>query len=301
MQFLAICVKEAALAVPTFAPLLLTPTPSPSPPEFLSTFHLHLIEFPLQTLARSAQIKSNLWARNGHSMIDQHWNYSEPPFCRLLRDADLTAVQLGALAFIPDSKMCYFVNLVLHRFGAFTYFDLENAVLYDTPAYYRELTQNFFPPQHPPPPLPTLDSDDDAPSAFSPPPMLPTPPLFTTAGKDSDSENMRMVEEMLYLLTLLVTELPRPPTSRPAPPKSPPVAVLKKLRREIVHRLATGPSTHSSLNDVHLMLSVSENSALAEKVSAPAQCHDAALCSCVAAHCSHICVAALCSHMFVAT
>jgi hypothetical protein len=282
-QFLAFCIREAALALPSFAPLLTPPnqnssstapttTAAASNQSFFSTFHLHLVEFPLMTLARSSQVKTAQWSRNGSNMLDQHWNYSEPPFCRLMRDSDLLTVAFGALSFIPDNKMCYFLNLVLHRFGMFTFYDLENAALHDPKSYCSELDLKFFAPlARPAPAEDNADDDDDDLSDdddgfpmkdMHAPYLLPTPPKFTTAV--TDKENVLMMEEMLYFLILLVTELPHPSiqASQPTSP-APPDHILKKLRREIVHRLASGPCTHSSLNEVHSMLSIYENGALA--------------------------------------
>lgn len=60
-----------------------------------------LAEFPLAVLARAAQIRAGLWKRNGPAIVDQVLNYSEPPFCRSLRDADLTLLQFALIGCQP--------------------------------------------------------------------------------------------------------------------------------------------------------------------------------------------------------
>ena len=91
-----------------------------------------LVEFPLAVLARAAQIRAGLWKRNGPAIVDQVLNYSESPFCRSLRDADLTLLQFALIACQPvassdqsdtsvpgplDSGVdcAYLVNLITNR------------------------------------------------------------------------------------------------------------------------------------------------------------------------------------------
>jgi hypothetical protein len=62
-----------------------------------------LVEFPLAVLARAAQIRAGLWKRNGPAIVDQVLNYSEPPFCRSLRDADLTLLQFALIGCQPNA------------------------------------------------------------------------------------------------------------------------------------------------------------------------------------------------------
>ena len=46
---------------------------------------------------RAAQIRAGIWRRNGPGMNDQVLNYSEPPFCRGLADADMLLLQFSLL------------------------------------------------------------------------------------------------------------------------------------------------------------------------------------------------------------
>ncbi|CAN0188636.1 unnamed protein product, partial [Discosporangium mesarthrocarpum] len=60
-----------------------------------------------------------------------------------------------------------------------------------------------------------------------------------------------MAEECILLLILLVTEMPFAPDDMPEPhfPRAGEARVTRQLRRELVHRLAPGPCTHSELQD----------------------------------------------------
>jgi hypothetical protein len=53
-----------------------------------------LLDFPLNCLMASAQIRAKLWVRNGTAMLDQNLNYSEYPFCNFFRDMDILLVQV---------------------------------------------------------------------------------------------------------------------------------------------------------------------------------------------------------------
>ena len=49
------------------------------------------------TCCRAAQIRAGIWRRNGPGMSDQVLNYSEPPFCRPLADADVLMLQFALI------------------------------------------------------------------------------------------------------------------------------------------------------------------------------------------------------------
>lgn len=100
------------------------------------------MEFPAIVLSRAAQIRAGIWRRNGPGMSDQVLNYSEPPFCRPLADADMLLLQfalichssqtLGGVPVTHNSAdvgqgvsglafggmgTSRLVNLLIHRFG----------------------------------------------------------------------------------------------------------------------------------------------------------------------------------------
>ena len=55
---------------------------------------IQLVDYPLQIIAWECQVRAGMWRRNGHAMIDQIMNYSEPPFCRIFKDLDVLLVQV---------------------------------------------------------------------------------------------------------------------------------------------------------------------------------------------------------------
>jgi len=121
-----------------------------------------LLEFPVLVLSRAAQIRANLWRRNGPGMQDQVLNYVEPPFCRALRDADLLLVQYAVLGYRPnmhkdsnnssnnneenkESVGCaYVTNLLLHRFGVFAFAGFQSAPSKHLGRYGAELEANYY-------------------------------------------------------------------------------------------------------------------------------------------------------------
>jgi ATP-dependent Clp protease adapter protein ClpS len=66
-----------------------------------------LIDYPLQTIVWECQIRADMWRRNGHSMLDQILNYSEPPFCRIFKDLDILLIQ------VFEFCIAYFLESVL--------------------------------------------------------------------------------------------------------------------------------------------------------------------------------------------
>ena len=93
----------------------------------------------MKVLSRAAQIRAGVWRRNGPGMSDQVLNYSEPPFCRPLADADMLLLQfalichtVGGSAMDPSKAgidpsitglafgragTMRLVNILIHRFG----------------------------------------------------------------------------------------------------------------------------------------------------------------------------------------
>lgn len=53
-----------------------------------------LVDYPMNCLVGSAQIRAKLWVKNGMAMSDQNLNYSEYPFCNFFRDMDILLTQV---------------------------------------------------------------------------------------------------------------------------------------------------------------------------------------------------------------
>lgn len=73
----------------------------------------YITDFPLRCLVLNAQVTVGLWRRNGLSIQGQAIHYATPPFCRVFRDLDLGAVQLGTLLGGNDMVL----NLLVDRFS----------------------------------------------------------------------------------------------------------------------------------------------------------------------------------------
>jgi len=71
-----------------------------------------LVDHPLRALACGAHVASGLWRRNGHAALSAALSYVSPPLCHALRDADVSAVQVGALALGGEAV----ARLCLERF-----------------------------------------------------------------------------------------------------------------------------------------------------------------------------------------
>ena len=132
-----------------------------------------------------------------------------------------------------------FVNLLLHRFGIFSFVGLQQAPDFNKDMYWNEVKQG------------NLCAEKD----------LSLPWSYT--GCTDVSSCLSMLDEFLYTMIILITELPPPPPRN----KSDEVYQAKKrLRREVVHSLVSGPKPHSELAEVHHVLphrdTVSETSAV---------------------------------------
>ena len=131
------------------------------------------------------------------------------------------------------------VNLLLHRFGIFDFAGFAKAPDSDITRYKEEVKIGLYPPE----------KDDEVPWTYSP-------------AKDSTISSLSLLEEVLHLLIILITELP------PPPPKSRDDytnQAKQRLRREVIHRLASGPRTHSELAEVHHVLPQRDNVTLSEE------------------------------------
>jgi hypothetical protein len=209
-----------------------------------------LLEFPTIILSRTAQIRSKLWKRNGQGMLDQVLNYAEPSFCRSLRDADLMLLQFALIGNaslnVKTSQICscsQFISLLMHRFGVFDFAGFE-----ETPVHHATKSG--------------LGNNKDA-----------TEENRTKSGRvenmsqdQTTTENpsltndphhlFSMLDELLQLLIILITELPPPPTYDDSDYLC---QAKRRLRREVVHRLVSGPRAHSDLAEVHHVLPLQDN------------------------------------------
>lgn len=201
------------------------------------SFWLGLMEFPTLILTRVGQIRAELWKRNGTGLVDQVLNYAEPPFCRTLRDADIMVAQFAVLGRRQDRwsttesddgiGMAFFTNLLLHRLGLFTACGFHSACITHLP------------------------EGEVAPSV----------PFSLVRDNEEDIDALKLTEEFLHLMILFVTELP---ATIPSDKDGQILQARQRLHREVVHRLASGPKTHSELSEVHHVLSHWDNVLLSE-------------------------------------
>ena len=228
-----------------------------------------MIEFPIIVLSRAAQIRSGIWKRNGPGMSDMVLNYSEPPFCRSLQDADIFLVQLGLVCIANlnedmDDRMesderssfncaatAQLVNLLVHRFGVFDFVGFDLAPPTDLDRYVGEIRSGMYPAE-----IKALEKEGGISSASSTPAM----PWSYTPARDSSHE-MSLLGELLHLFIIMISDLPPPPaedeTERAAEAQ-------RRLMREVIHRLASGPKTHSAVTEVHHILSNRDTDVLCE-------------------------------------
>lgn len=215
-----------------------------------------LMEFPVLVLTRAAQVRAGLWRRNGPGLNDQVLNYSEPPFCRNMRDSDLLMVQFAVLGrtlhLSPQSRpesdvgMSFLVNLLLHRLGIFDFAGFAKAPNSDINRYVEESEMKLYPRE----PKAADASDDDLclPWAYSP-------------ARDT-AASLVLVEEFLHMMIVFASELP---SVAPVDKEDHTGQAKSRLYREVVHRLASGPKQHSELSEVHHVLSHWDNVLLSEE------------------------------------
>lgn len=228
-----------------------------------------LLEFPVLALSRAAQIRSNLWRRNGSGMQDQVLNYAEPPFCRSLRDADFALVQFATVALnISCESKCNsnhpssggtasLINLLLHRFGVFDFVGFSKAPHLNREKYLAEVEDGILPPELSPC---TSGSEDEFVHPWKE--GYDRLPWTYYPARGDVVASLSLLEELMNTLIILITELPSP---APIDEKSQLDQAKHRLRREVVHRLVSGPKTHSELIEVHQVLPQSENSVLSEE------------------------------------
>jgi hypothetical protein len=148
--------------------------------------------------------------------------------------------------FPPNNYPALATVSLLHRFGIFDFCGLQMAPDSDLDRYHQEVNAGVYPGemqrsmQH----VTTGTGDTNIPSLF----VLPH--TYSPASKDV-VQSLALLEEALHLLIVLVTELPAPP---PVDKKDHLKQAKSRLRREVVHKLVSGPKTHSELADVQHVL-----------------------------------------------
>ncbi len=229
-----------------------------------------MMEFPIIVLSRAAQIRASIWKRNGPGMSDMVLNYSEPPFCRNLQDADVFLVQLalvcmanltenededemgnGCLHSFNSAGTARLVNLLIHRFGVFDFLGFEMAPPTDFDRYIGEIRSGMYPAEIKP-----IDKVAENCSVSSSPAM----PWTYTPARDSSHE-MFLLGELLHFFITLITELPPPPA---ADESQHAIEARGRLMREVIHRLASGAKTHSEMTEVSHILSNRDTDVLCE-------------------------------------
>ncbi|CAB9510311.1 protein ligase UBR2 [Seminavis robusta] len=257
-RFLAACLRELCLrekdGLEALFHLIATQLPLV---EEQDTLFRGLMEFPVLVLTRASQVRAGLWRRNGPGLNDQVLNYAEPPFCRSMRDADLLLVQFAVLKKTwhqsptprppSDVGIAFLVHLLLHRLGIFDVSGLTKAPNSDINRYLEEVSAKLYPRELRPDTA--MDGSDI---------VLP----WTYSPARDAATRLVLLEEFLHLMVVFVVELP------PLPPKDKEDHTNQakdRLRREVIHRLASGPKTHSELSEVHLVLSYWDNVFLSEE------------------------------------
>ncbi|KAL3922161.1 MAG: hypothetical protein SGILL_002354 [Bacillariaceae sp.] len=253
-RFVAACLREAALR-PTGIDDLQSMLSQNLSPEGQDNLLIGLMEFPLLVISRAAQVRAGLWRRNGNGLNDQVLNYAEPPFCRAMRDADLLLVQFSMLGRIrnqtmdcrPDSDVgsCFMIHLLLHRLGLFDFCGLAKAPDADVNRYLDEVQKGLYSSEKG-----SEEMGDDflLPSTYSP-------------ARDAGA-CLLLLEEFLHTVIIICSELPGTPPKDTADHTA---QAKWRLRREVIHRLASGPKTHSELAEVHHVLSHWDNLCLSEE------------------------------------
>src|SRR3569832_120274 len=154
---------------------------------------------------------------------------------------------------------------MLHRLGLFDFCGLAKAPNWDINRYLSESASGLYPREE----RAFTDAvEDDV--------VLP----WTYSPARESSTCMVLLEEFLHLMITFTSELPLPaPTDRLCHTQQ----AQWKLYREVVHRLASGPKTHSELSEVQHVLSHWDNTLLSEegKLINPDDATTAALGTCL--------------------
>eukprot|EP00543_Licmophora_paradoxa_P010457 CAMPEP_0202479686 /NCGR_PEP_ID=MMETSP1360-20130828/95108_1 /ASSEMBLY_ACC=CAM_ASM_000848 /TAXON_ID=515479 /ORGANISM="Licmophora paradoxa, Strain CCMP2313" /LENGTH=1565 /DNA_ID=CAMNT_0049107021 /DNA_START=489 /DNA_END=5186 /DNA_ORIENTATION=- len=140
------------------------------------------------------------------------------------------------------------ISLLIHRFGIFDFCGLRISPNANRKKYQSQVAAGMYPGE--------IRADEDAHLLD----LIPTPWTFTAAQDVATS--LALLEDFLHLLIVLISELPPVP---PAGKAEHTIQAKLRLRREVIHRLASGPKTHSELAEVHHVLSSWDNVFLSEE------------------------------------
>ena len=91
-----------------------------APPSLQFSF----VDYPIRALAFMSEVHCGMWRLNGSAPVNLAYNYSTAPISRHLRDADIAAVQVGAVTLGPDVVLA----LLIDRF--------ELSMCLETPDYF---------------------------------------------------------------------------------------------------------------------------------------------------------------------
>ena len=137
------------------------------------------------------------------------------------------------------------VHLLLHRLGIFQFCGLQNGAESNVDRYFEEVGNGMYDAE-------VKEETEDG------KPILP----WTYASSQDVSSQLLLLEEFLHAMIVLSVELPpEPPSSK----KEHTEQAKERLRREVIHRLASGPKMHSELAEVHHVLSHWDNFYLGEE------------------------------------
>ena len=246
-----VCLRPDNMGVQCLMQRLMNDVTKPA----LDETFLGLLEYPILVLSRAAQVRAGLWRRNGPGLNEQVIKYADPTFCRSMRDSDLLMTQFAVLKPTSqhsptqrpagDASIAAFVHLFLHRLGLFEFVGLREAPSADPDTYEAETSNGLYP------------RETGEPNGNKNGLVLPW--SYTPARDASDCR--ALVEEFLYTLILFTTELPPPP---PINKEAHTNQAKGRLKREVIHRLAASPKTHSELADINLVLSWRDNLLLNE-------------------------------------
>ena len=191
------------------------------------------VDIPLFSVLFGVQIGLNMWSRNGQSIADQSLNYTDYPFCRIYKELDTLLIQFLLTIYPPDQ----FVSQLFYRFGVAEYV-----------AYRKSTTSaagtGFGSAMYDEPYLPAL-LDECLKYIVNLVSELPVLPINTTQNATTSNQDMQLSGEKA---TTTTNSSPNEfATDALQDLKS--ARLLPILRRELIHKLVSGPCTYSALHE----------------------------------------------------
>lgn len=195
------------------------------------------IDIPLLCVLFGTQVGLSMWSRNGQCVIDQVMNYADYPYCRIYKELDTLLIQFLLTIHPPDQ----FISQLFYRFGVAEYVahrkSVNSSVMYDEP-YLNSLL------------------DESMKYIVNLVTELPVGPIDTSIGNNSGSKgsgsgssvsgtkNDSNTTDTNATNTANTTEFAY---DIHAHAKS--ARLLPLLRRELLHKLVSGPCTYSQLHE----------------------------------------------------